>query len=212
MHLQQGTVTPEVEVRQAKSPQYPLGGPRYEDDHLLVIAAIGVRVGTEIGQYLKFGVGAGRCFVVRVMGPVETIAPILLADPAVVLAGPGTAGPILRGGRVDPEVAVTLFALDLDVGGIGLLEEQREGFPLADDDPICSAGIGGAVGLGIHCRGGHDEVVPLQRGQHRTVVEDAFLFAYLLRIYEAGHALLILDHLRDDVLGAVLIGIGRIGQ
>ena len=66
--------------------------------------------------------------------------------------------------------------------------------------------------MAIHRGGRHDEVVPFQRCHNRTVVEDAFLFAYLLRVYEAGDAVFILYDFRYDILGAVFVGVCGIRQ
>ena len=212
MHFHQGAVTAKVEVRQPKSPKDFLGGPRYKNDHFLVVAGIGIGVGTKVGQYFKFGVGTRRGFIVGLRGSVKPVPRILVPYAPVVLTRPCGIGSILRWGRVDPEVAFPFFAFYFHIRRLRLLKQQRQGFPLPDDDPIGPTGVRGAVRLGVHRGGRHDEIVPLQRRHHRPIVEDAFLLAYLLTIHQTRYAVFVLDDLWDDVLGAVFVGIRRVGQ
>ena len=83
---------------------------------------------------------------------------------------------------------------------------------MPDDDPIGPTGVGGSVWLAVHSGDRHDEIVPLQWGHHRTIVENTLLFAYLLRIYKTSDSVLVFDNLWYNILSAILIGIRRVGQ
>ena len=83
---------------------------------------------------------------------------------------------------------------------------------MPDDDPIGPTGVGGSVRLAVHGGDRHDEIVPLQWGHHRTIVEDALFFEYLLLVYKTRDSVLVFDNLWDNVLSAIRVGIRRVGQ